>query len=418
MSALGWLKIWGDSIVTKLLYLVHRIPYPPNKGDKIRSFNFLKALAEKYEVYLGTFIDDPDDRQYIDELKAYCKDSCCVDLQPKLGKLKSLTGFLSGEALSLPYYRNSVLQAWVDQTIAEHNIEHALIFSSPMAQYLNNYPSVSLVADFVDVDSDKWRQYAGSKSWPGSWVYRREAQKLLEFETYTAGLAKTTVFVSEQEALLFKQLAPEYADKISFVNNGVDTAFFDPQLSFACPFAENQVAIVFTGAMDYWANVDAVVWFAQQVFPLVKRQVPDARFYIVGSKPAKAVQQLEEDDASVTVTGRVDDVRNYVAHANVVVAPLRIARGIQNKVLEAMAMAKPIVATSAAMEGIPGNPSLQAVVVDDPQEFASQVVKILQQPMRAVVAEHRRFVQDDFSWQHNGDRLCQMLSENEVERLV
>ncbi|MCK9605999.1 MAG: TIGR03087 family PEP-CTERM/XrtA system glycosyltransferase [Methylomonas sp.] len=403
--------------MTKLLYLVHRIPYPPNKGDKIRSFHFLKALAEKYEVYLGTFIDDPDDKQYIDTLKVYCKDSFCIDLQPKFGKLKSLTGFLTGEALSLPYYRNSALQAWVDNTIAEQNIEYALIFSSPMAQYLKNHPEVSLVADFVDVDSDKWRQYAGSKNWPGSWVYQREAQKLLDFETHTAGLAKSTVFVSEQEAQLFKQLAPENADKISFVNNGVDTEFFDPQLSFANPFAKNQAAIVFTGAMDYWANVDAVVWFAQQVFPWVKEQVPEVRFYVVGSKPTKAVQQLADNDASVIVTGRVDDVRNYVAHACVVVAPLRIARGIQNKVLEAMAMAKPIVATSAAMEGIPGNQSLEIAVADNPQEFASQVVKILQQPMTAV-AEHRRYVQADFSWQHNGERLCQMLSDKGIESLV
>lgn len=397
----------------KLLYLVHRIPYPPNKGDKIRSFHFLKALAEKYEVYLGTFIDDPDDKQYVDALKPYCKDSFCVDLQPKLAKLKSLSGFLTGEALSLPYYRNAALQAWVDQTIAEQNIQHALIFSSPMAQYLENQAKVSLVADFVDVDSDKWRQYAGSKTWPASWVYRREAQKLLNFETHIAGLAKTTLFVSEQEARLFKELAPAHADKISFVNNGVDTEFFDPQLSFACPFEKNQLAIVFTGAMDYWANVDAVVWFAQQVFPLVKRQIPDARFYIVGSKPTAAVQQLADNDVSVIVTGRVEDVRHYVAHAGLVVAPLRIARGIQNKVLEAMAMAKPIVATSAAMEGIPGNPSLRIAVADIPQEFASQAVTVLQQAP-TVILEHRHYVQTEFSWQHNGERLCKLLIAQEI----
>lgn len=403
--------------MTKLLYLVHRIPYPPNKGDKIRSFHFLKALAEKYEIYLGTFIDDPDDKQYIDALKAYCKDSCCVELDPKLSKLKSLSGFLSGEALSLPYYRDARLQAWVDKTIAEQNIERALIFSSPMAQYLSNQPRVNLVADFVDVDSDKWRQYAASKTWPASWVYRREAQKLLEFETHTAGLTKTTVFVSEQEAQLFRQLAPRVAGKINFVNNGVDTEFFDPQLSFACPFAENQAAIVFTGAMDYWANVDAVAWFAQQVFPSVKQQIPHARFYVVGSKPTKAVQMLAENDPSVIVTGRVDDVRQYIAHAHLVVAPLRIARGIQNKVLEAMAMAKPIVATPAAMEGIPANPYLQVAVEDSPQEFAAQVVGILQQPVVAVT-EHRRYVRDDFSWQHNGERLCQMLSDKGSDHLV
>lgn len=398
--------------MTKLLYLVHRIPYPPNKGDKIRSFHFLKALAEQYEVYLGTFIDDPDDKQYVDALKPYCKDSFCVDLQPKLAKLLSLRGFLTGEALSLPYYRNTALQAWVDKTVVEHNIQHALIFSSPMAQYLENHSAVSLVADFVDVDSDKWRQYAGSKSWPASWVYRREAEKLLDFETHTAGLAKTTLFVSEREAELFRQLSPKHANKVSFVNNGVDTDFFDPALSFNSPFAPTETSMVFTGAMDYWANVDAVVWFARQVFPLVKQQIPEARFYIVGSKPTGAVLQLADEDSSVIVTGRVDDVRNYVFHAGLVVAPLRIARGIQNKVLEAMAMAKPIVATSAAMEGIPANSSLQIALADEPTEFAGQVVDILRQAVR-VVPEHRSYVRSDFGWEHNGQRLCCIISGQE-----
>ncbi|MCQ8102631.1 TIGR03087 family PEP-CTERM/XrtA system glycosyltransferase [Methylomonas sp. SURF-2] len=398
--------------MTKLLYLVHRIPYPPNKGDKIRSFHFLKALAEQYEVYLGTFIDDPDDKQYVDALKPYCKDSFCVDLQPKLAKLMSLRGFLTGEALSLSYYRNAALQAWVDKTVAEHNIQHAQIFSSPMAQYLENHSAVSLVADFVDVDSDKWRQYAGSKSWPASWVYRREAEKLLDFETHIAGLAKTTLFVSEREAELFRQLSPKHADKVSFVNNGVDTDFFDPALSFDSPFAPTEKNMVFTGAMDYWANVDAVVWFARQVFPLVKQQIPEARFYIVGSKPSGAVLQLADEDSSVIVTGRVDDVRNYVFHAGLVVAPLRIARGIQNKVLEAMAMAKPIVATSAAMEGIPGNSSLQIALADEPNEFAGKVVDILRQAVR-VVPEHRGYVRSDFGWEHNGQRLCGIISGRE-----
>jgi sugar transferase (PEP-CTERM/EpsH1 system associated) len=397
----------------KLLYLVHRIPYPPNKGDKIRSFHFLKALAEKYEIYLGTFIDDPDDRQYVDALKPFCKASFCVDLHPKLGKIKSLSGFLRGEALSLPYYRNQALQAWVDKTIVEQTIDRALIFSSPMAQYLQKYPAVKLIADFVDVDSDKWQQYASSKTWPASWVYRREAQKLLSYETRIASQSKATLFVSEQEAKLFKQLAPATADKITYVNNGVDTDFFDSELEYASPFVSDREAIVFTGAMDYWANVDAVIWFSEQVLPLVKQQRPDARFYIVGSKPAKSVLQLAEADDAVIVTGRVDDVRNYVAHARVVVAPLRIARGIQNKVLEAMAMAKAVVVTSAAMEGIQANRAIQVPVADSPAEFAEQVIAYLQQPT-LIIAENRRFVQAEFSWQQNGQRLCQLIANDDV----
>lgn len=389
----------------KLLYLVHRIPYPPNKGDKIRSFHFLKALAEKYEIYLGTFIDDPDDWQYVDALKSYCKDSFCVDLQPKWAKLISLSGFLSNEALSLPYYRNQALQAWVDSVIETHDIQQAMIFSSPMAQYLVNHPQVDLVADYVDVDSDKWLQYAKSKRWPASWVYQRESQKLLDYEIDMANRAKSTLFVSEQESQLFKQLAPSVSEKIDYVNNGVDTVFFDPSLTYESPFAQVEMAIVFTGAMDYWANVDAVIWFAQEVFPLVKQQCADARFYIVGSKPTKQVLQLAEADESIIVTGRVEDVRHYVANAAVVIAPLRIARGIQNKVLEAMAMAKPVVVTPAAMEGIAVTENIQIAVAAEPSKFAEQVVNYLH-ALNTIVLENRYYVQAEFSWQHNGKRLC------------
>lgn len=392
----------------KLLYLVHRIPYPPIKGDKIRSFHFLKALAEKYEIYLGTFIDDPEDRQYVDDLHAYCKDSFCVDLQPKLAKLISLGGFLSNEALSLPYYRSQDLQAWVDGVIEAHHIDQAMIFSSPMAQYLVNHPQVTLVADYVDVDSDKWLQYSKSKRWPASWVYQRESRKLLDYEINMAGRAKSTLFVSKQEAQLFKQLAPVVAEKIDYVNNGVDTEFFDPSLTYQSPFSQAEIAIVFTGAMDYWANVDAVIWFAQQAFPLVKQQCAQARFYIVGSKPAAQVLKLAEANDSIIVTGRVEDVRHYVANASVVIAPLRIARGIQNKVLEAMAMAKPVVVTPAAMEGIAMSAHIEIAVAEEPNEFAEQVIKYIQS-LNSTALENRHYVQAEFSWQQNGERLCGIL---------
>ncbi|AMK75881.1 MULTISPECIES: TIGR03087 family PEP-CTERM/XrtA system glycosyltransferase [Methylomonas] len=393
----------------KLLYLVHRIPYPPNKGDKIRSFHFLQALAAEYQIFLGTFIDDPDDKQHIDALKTFCVDTCCIDLNSQLGKFKSLTGLLTGEALSLPYYRNRELQKWVDKTIAEQNIQRVMIFSSPMAQYVEKYTNLHCVADFVDVDSDKWRQYALSKHWPASWVYRREAEKLLTYEQHIAERADATIFVSEQEAGLFKTLAPESAGKIGFVNNGVDTEKFDPDLSWQTPFPAEQQAIVFTGAMDYWANVDAVKWFAEQVFPVIKSRLPDVHFYIVGSKPAKEVLQLADKEPAVIVTGRVDDVRPYVAYADIVVAPLRIARGIQNKVLEAMAMAKPIVATTAAMEGIPGEEDLQVAIADAVEDFANQVLRFLSQPVESADV-NRRYVESDFSWEQNGQRLCRLLA--------
>ena len=398
--------------MAKLLYLVHRIPYPPNKGDKIRSFHFLKALAKHYEIFLGTFIDDPLDKQYAGELQAYCAETCCIDLSPLPSKIKSLRGFVSGEALSLPYYRNQQLQDWTDEVIDNHGIDRVLIFSSPMAQYVEKYPDLYRIADFVDVDSDKWRQYADSKSWPASWVYHREAKQLLGYEIEIAKQVNETFFVSEQEAQLFKTLAPEVANKIGFVNNGVDTVFFDPNLSFDNPYPQQQPILVFTGAMDYWANVDAVCWFAQQVLPIITTVLPQVRFYIVGSKPTKEVQLLAQNDPAVIVTGRVDDVRQYLAHALAVVAPLRIARGIQNKVLEAMAMAKPVIATSAAMEGISVVENLVVAIADNEQVFADQVISYITNAY-IEAKSNRNFVESQFGWQQNGQKLCDLLEKRD-----
>jgi sugar transferase (PEP-CTERM/EpsH1 system associated) len=393
----------------KLLYLVHRIPYPPNKGDKIRSFHFLQALAQEFQIYLGAFVDDVEDKQYVEALKPFCRESLCIDLNPKVQKIKSLQGLLGGEALSLPYYRNAELQAWVDKTISEQGIERVLIFSSPMAQYVEKHQNLRVVADFVDVDSDKWRQFAEKKPWPASWIYSREAKKLLAYEKRIAAQVAATILVSEREAELFKTLAPEVRYKIGFVNNGVDFESFDPDLAYASPFPAQHKAIVFTGAMDYWANVDAVAWFAEQVLPIIKQRQPDIRFYIVGSKPAKQVQLLAEKDSAVIVTGRVADVKPYIAYADIVVAPLRIARGIQNKVLEAMSMAKAVVATSAAMEGIALTAELQVAIADEPALFAMQVVEYLR--MRSVPALiNRQYVQAHFSWRQNGDKLCRLLA--------
>ncbi len=191
-----------------LLFLAHRIPYPPNKGDKIRSYHFLKHLAAEYNVYLGTFIDDPNDWQYTKKLDDLCVETHYQGLNPLQAKVKSLQGFLNGEALSLPYYKNKAMQDWVDKTINQHAIKKVLIFSSVMAQFIKASHRVDMLVDFVDVDSDKWRQYAVSKTGLSQWVYQRESNYLLNYEKQIAEKSKMSFFVSEQEAALFKILAP------------------------------------------------------------------------------------------------------------------------------------------------------------------------------------------------------------------
>ncbi|MDD2724996.1 MAG: TIGR03087 family PEP-CTERM/XrtA system glycosyltransferase [Methylovulum sp.] len=392
-----------------LLFLVHRIPFPPNKGDKIRSYHFLKYLADEFNVYLGTFVDDPHDWQYTDALDALCAGTCYQELQALPAKIKSLQGLLTGEPLSLPYYQSQALQNWVDDAIQKHAISKVLIFSSVMARFIKPQHDVGMVVDFVDVDSDKWRQYAGKKHGLARWIYQREAKYLLAYERQLAARAQTSLFVSEQEAALFKTLAPEAADKVGFVNNGVDTDYFSPHHDYVSPYQIGDEVLVFTGAMDYWANIDAVEWFAKDVFPQLQAQYPAIKFYIVGSKPGKAVLELAGNPA-ITVTGRVDDVRPYVAYARLAIAPLRIARGIQNKVLEAMAMDKTIVATSAAMEGIPYQEvSLALAVSDDAEAMVGQLWEALQNPAATSVNANRDFVIGGFSWQQNVHQLAGFL---------
>ncbi len=350
-----------------LLYLVHRIPYPPNKGDKIRSYHLLKHLARKYEVHLGAFVDDENDWQYEEELKKFCKSCCLVPMNPKRAKIKSLSGLLKNEALTLPYYRSGKLDDWVKRTMDENRIGRIVVFSSAMAQYVEDVDAARIM-DFVDVDSDKWSQYADAKSWPLNWLYRREGRLLLDYERKIAESFDASFFVSPHEAALFRNLAPAAKNRIHHYSNGVDAEYFSPARDYKNPYEEDEEVLVFTGAMDYWPNVDAVCWFAQDIFPKIRSQRPKARFFIVGSNPAKSVLQLKELPG-IEVTGRVEDVRPYLAHAKLAVAPLRVARGVQNKVLEAMSMARHVIASRQAMEGIETNEG--CCIANDADEFAS-----------------------------------------------
>ncbi|MCB1766191.1 MAG: TIGR03087 family PEP-CTERM/XrtA system glycosyltransferase [Candidatus Competibacteraceae bacterium] len=403
-----------------LLFLVHRIPFPPNKGDKVRSFHLLRHLAQHYRVWLGTFIDDPDDWRHVDEVRRFCADVYCAPLEPRRARLWSLRGLTTGEPLTLPYYRHAGLQAWVDRVVTEQRIERALMFSSAMAQYVRYSPHDRLrrVMDFVDVDSAKWAQYADGKPWPLSWIYRRESQRLLAFERSVAREFAASVFVTEDEAALFRRLAPDVpAERVIAVANGVDTDYFNPDRECLNPYSMDERVLVFTGAMDYWANVDAVDGFARAAFPEIHRATPESRFYIVGARPTAAVQELATLPG-VCVTGTVPDVRPYITHAEFSVAPLRIARGVQNKVLEAMAMGKPVLATSAAMEGI-GSSSLPfekgepggILVADDPTELAQQALALLADPAGAQQEgyRNREWVLHHYDWDRNLSRMLSLL---------
>lgn len=381
-----------------LLFLCHRLPYPPNKGDKVRSYRFLRHLCEGRKVFLGTFVDDPADWPHVEEMRRICADVHVARLDPAFARLRSLGGLLSGEALSLPYYRDAGLTRWVRSVAAAHDIRSVFVYSSPMAQYVPSALNDRTVVDFVDMDSAKWTAYADSHAWPFSWIYRREGRTLLKAEREFAGKTATSVFVTRAEADLFANHAPDLRDRIAFVENGVDTDFFSPEIRSESPFGAAERPIVFTGAMDYWPNVDAVRWFADRCLPSIQAEFPDVRFYIVGMNPAKPVQELASRPG-ITVTGRVADIRPWLRHARLAVAPLRVARGIQNKVLEAMAMALPVITTPDCAHALTVQLDREIAVADEPAQWTERI-RLLLDPARAreMGQAARERVLADYGW--------------------
>lgn len=382
-----------------LLFLCHRIPYPPNKGDKIRSYHLLLHLSERYRVFLGTFIDDPNDWQYVSKVEKLCEQVLFLRLNPLKAKIWSLKGLVTKQALSLPYYESRRMSRWVKNVVSDHGIDRVMVYSSAMAQFArkSELDLKTRVIDFVDIDSDKWRQYAEKRSWPMNWVYRRESDLLLEFEEELTNEYDTSLFVSSTEAAHFKQLVPQLADKVSYYNNGVDSDYFSPEPSLDNPYPGEANVWVFTGAMDYWANVDAVSWFAEQVWPKIAELAEVNRLYIVGSNPTEQVMSLSNQQ-NIIVTGRVEDIRPYVQYAKIVVAPMRIARGIQNKVLEGMAMEKPVLVSSLGLEGISAQDKAEVLIADDPEEYLNYSQDLIQGLYSEIGENARSRVMTDFNW--------------------
>jgi sugar transferase (PEP-CTERM/EpsH1 system associated) len=388
--------------MSDLLFLAHRIPYPPDKGDKIRSWHVLAHLAARYRVHLGCFIDDEADWRHIEYLRDTCTSVCAVPLRPGWRRWYSLKNMITGEALTFAYFQSASLSAWVAHTRARYRPPIEFAFSSAMAPYLRNAEVESLrVVDFVDLDSEKWQQYATRKSALTGWLYRREARLLSAAEQTIATAVDASLFVSATEATSLRRRCPAARDRIHSVENGVDSDYFDPGRRYERPFVAGGPALVFTGAMDYWPNVDAVRWLAETVLPRVWAVLPELRLWVVGSRPTPEVNRLAQDPR-ITVSGRVPDVRPWLAAADLAVAPLRIGCGVQNKVLEAMAMAKAVVCTSQAFSGIAATVDRELLVADDAASTAAAILDLLHDAERRerIGAAARRRILDRYRWSH------------------
>jgi polysaccharide biosynthesis protein PslH len=385
----------------EILFLCHRIPFPPDRGDKIRSFNILRRLAEIAPVHVGCFADDDRDLTFAPAM-AELTQSQLVLRRSGSRVAGGLRGLAKGQPLLVSLFDAPAMHKWVRHTLAERPIRAVVAYSVQMANFVPVLPDgVRFLMDFVDFDSAKYAAYGAEKSGPMGWINRREGRKLLAFERDVARRADVSTFVSEAEAAMFRDATGASMDRVRALENGVALDYFDPAAAF--PPVSNKAGplIVFTGQMNYRPNVEAVESFARQSLPSIRKRYPNARFAIVGRNPTKAVLALQALP-SVLVTGSVDDVRGWLAAADVVVAPLRIARGIQNKVLEAMAMARPVVASLQAAEGIDAIHDLHFMVASSPEKEASMVLSLLDDPHRAASlgqAARERMI-ERYQWRH------------------
>jgi sugar transferase (PEP-CTERM/EpsH1 system associated) len=372
----------------EILFLAHRLPYPPDRGDRIRSWHMLRALAKLGPVHVVTPLDGAEDRQHIAKVESIAA-SVTAAVRPPSKGIAVARALLTGLPASVALFSVPVLHRAVRARLATGRIGTIFAFSGQMAHYVPVGSGAKFLMDFVDMDSAKFAQQGGSARGLSGLALRQEAKRLLAFETATARRADASLFVSESEATLF---ATTTGLRAQVIENGVDATHFAP--GAVVPAEAPHPLVVFTGQMDYAPNIAAVTDFVRDVLPLL----PRATFAIVGRAPAAAVKALAAPN--VVVTGEVPDTRPWLAAADVVVAPLTLARGIQNKVLEAMAMGKPVVASPAAAEGIDAEVGVELLVAGSPAMQAAAIGALLTDPLhaRSVGTAARDRVLARYSW--------------------
>ncbi len=384
----------------EVLFLAHRIPFPPDRGDKIRSCHVLRHIASLARVHVACFADDEGDMGHEPDLAAVAATHCLIRRTRSL-KMAGLEALATGKPVSVTAFADRAIGAYVARVLAERPIAAIYVFSGQMAQYIPAGFAGRVVMDFVDVDSAKFEAYAAQGRFPVSQLYAREARLMSRFESDVARRVDASLLVTPDEAALFRQrLTPGAEPHVLALGNGIDTDFFDPEGMPAAPEMVGEGPnLTFTGQMDYPPNIAAVTMFAHEVMPQIRAVFPQARFNVVGRAPTLAVRSLEGTNGT-HVTGAVLDVRPWLAGADLVVAPLIIARGVQNKVLEAMAMARPVLATPEAATGIAAREGQEIVVAAGADALAKQAISLLHDKVRAATIGQsaRAFVLEKCGW--------------------
>jgi sugar transferase (PEP-CTERM/EpsH1 system associated) len=368
----------------RVLVLTHRLPYAPNRGDRLRAYHMLQYLRTRAELELVSLIHDDEEAVHVEDVRAFVPRVTALRVPPWRTRFNAAAALVTNQPLTHALLDAPGVWAAVQDIVERRRPDVVFAYCSGMAKFALQPPlnEIPLVLDFVDVDCQKWSDLAAESRWPHSWVYRREAATLGAFETRAAGHATTALVVNAREADLARALAP--TANIQVVSNGVELERLRP----LTPPTANP-SVVFCGVMDYAPNDEGMQWFVRAVWPRVRERRPDATLSIVGNRPTAVLRGLCESDASIAVTGRVADVREWLWNSAVAIAPLHVARGVQNKALEAIAAGLPIVITEAVAGGLPPEAAAASFVANTPPHFADHVVDLLgrsPQDRRAIAA--------------------------------
>ncbi len=388
----------------KILVVAPRFPFPLDKGDRLTVYHLLKYFSERHEVSLVSFLETDQDAAWVDKVTPFCDHIELVPLRKSKAYFNCLTGLFSHTPLQLRYYADPAMHQAVRRAI--HKLQPDLLYAHliRMGQYTEPYHAYTRVTALnVSMTLNHRRLVEHSRSQLSKLFHALEYHKLRSFEGQFASLFDQVLLISKYDFNAIEQRTP--LNDVFFSPHGVDYDYFHAEES---RYAEPNTLIL-TGNMNYTPNVDAALHFYQDILPLVRDRVVNAKLSIVGADPTPEVKALAHDPC-VQVTGRVPDLRPYMNQSQIAIAPIRIGAGLQNKVLEGMSMGLPLVVTPIANEGIQAVHQEHLLIADSAQDFADQLVRLLNDPtLRMRLGEAaRNFIVHNWSWEKHFADLEQM----------
>ena len=382
----------------KILYLTTRLPYPVVGGDKLRMYNILKQLKSLgYDITLISLVNKDDDIEGAKQHNEFYTHLITVPFNKKLAYLYAAKAVFNDKPFIVEYFYSRSMQKVVDRLIKENKFDIITGYMIRIAPYLEKHKDKNIIIDFVDAVSMMYeRRIKNVQSIWDKFKIGIEYLKVKNYERKCTKIFKMQTVISQTDKDYIEQFAK--TSNIKVIGNGVDTEYYKP-IDF-----QKGNNICFVGSMQYIPNSEATIYFATEIFPLIKKEIPDAKFKIIGANPRKDLFEAVKDIDGIEITGKVEDVREYMKDCKVSVCPVKIAGGIQNKILEAMSMGIPVITTPEGAEGIGADKHILQNAYSD-EDYANKVRVLIKKSEKnyQIGKNSRKFIINNFSWEKVGN---------------